>query len=240
VSRSGYYAWAARGPSARAVSDAVMTDRIRGIHSDSDATYGSRRVHAQLVRDGVVVNVKRVARLMRVSEIVGAHVPAKRRRAAGDGILGVEGVKNGHLPSLSGTVTTVQPDKSNLVHRSGGTSVSTVARSRDTTKPLRSSPWTQTPLRAPAANFRPTVVLPAPAGPFSKTTIDSPAIVMPPEAIAGVAERSSERLATGGQKQASALPGLAFAVARLREDAEPLGRHGCGGAIRLTASVRLQ
>jgi len=59
VSRSGYYAWAARGPSARAASDVVMTDQIRAIHCDSDATYGSRRVHAQLLRDGVAVNVKR-------------------------------------------------------------------------------------------------------------------------------------------------------------------------------------
>jgi len=71
---------AARGPSARAASDVVMTDQIRAIHCDSDATYGSRRVHAQLLRDGVAVNVKRVARLMRVSQIVGAHVPAKHRR----------------------------------------------------------------------------------------------------------------------------------------------------------------
>jgi len=70
-----------------------MTDQIRAIHCDSDATYGSRRVHAQLLRDGVAVNVKRVARLMRVSQIVGAHVPAKHRRTAAGGVLGVEGVK---------------------------------------------------------------------------------------------------------------------------------------------------
>lgn len=93
VSRSGYYAWAARGPSTRAVSDAAMTERIREIHCDSDATYGSRRVHAQLRRDGVAVNKKRVERLMRVSEIVGAHVPARRRRSNPDGLLGIEGVK---------------------------------------------------------------------------------------------------------------------------------------------------
>jgi putative transposase len=70
-----------------------MTDRIREIHSDSDGTYGSRRVHAQLRRDGVEVNKKRVERLMRVGEIVGAHVPSRRRRAGADGILGIEGVK---------------------------------------------------------------------------------------------------------------------------------------------------
>ena len=93
VSRSGYYAWAARGPSTRAVADVAMTERIREIHCESDGSYGSRRVHAQLRRDGVVVNKKRVERLMRVSEIVGAHVPSRRRRAGADGLLGIEGVK---------------------------------------------------------------------------------------------------------------------------------------------------
>jgi putative transposase len=68
VSRSGYYAWVGRGPSTRAVADAAMTERIRGIHCESDGTYGSRRVHAQLRREGVEVNKKRVERLMRVSD----------------------------------------------------------------------------------------------------------------------------------------------------------------------------
>jgi putative transposase len=100
VSRSGYYAWAARGPSTRAAADVAMTDRIREIHCESDGTYGSRRVHAQLRRDGVLVNKKRVERLMRVSEIVGAHVPSRRRNSSADGLLGVEGVKG--WPDLVG------------------------------------------------------------------------------------------------------------------------------------------
>ncbi len=70
-----------------------MTGQIREIHCDSDATYGSRRVHAELLRAGVTVNIKRVARLMRVSAIVGAHIPAKHPSGAADGLLGVEGVK---------------------------------------------------------------------------------------------------------------------------------------------------
>ena len=93
VSRSGYYAWAARPPSTRAVADVAMTERIREIHCESDGTYGSRRVHAQLRRDGVAVNKKRVERLMRVGEIVGAHVPSRRRKPGAEGILGIEGVK---------------------------------------------------------------------------------------------------------------------------------------------------
>ncbi len=93
VSRSGFYAWAARGPSARAARDAALSARIRSIHCESDGTYGSRRVCAALRREGVAVNRKRVERLMRAGEIVGAHVPSRRRRADGDGVLGVQGVK---------------------------------------------------------------------------------------------------------------------------------------------------
>ena len=78
---------------ASVVADAAMTERIRGIHCDSDGSYGSRRVHAQLRREGVAVNKKRVERSMRVGEIVGAHVPSRRRRSTAEGLLGVEGVK---------------------------------------------------------------------------------------------------------------------------------------------------
>jgi putative transposase len=93
VSRSGYYAWASRPPSQRAVANAALSVEIRRVHADSDGTYGSRRVHAQLRADGHEVNVKRVERLMRVEGIQGAYVPPKRRRGAGDGVLGVDGVR---------------------------------------------------------------------------------------------------------------------------------------------------
>ncbi len=62
-----------------------MTERIREIHCESDGTYGSRRVHAQLLRDGVLVNKKRVERLMRAGEIVGAYVPSRRRQPGAEG-----------------------------------------------------------------------------------------------------------------------------------------------------------
>jgi transposase InsO family protein len=92
VSRSGYYAWAGRPPSERAVANAALVAEIRRVHADSDGTYGSRRVHAELCRDGHQVNIKRVERLMRVEGIQGAYVPAKRRQR-GDGVLGVDGVR---------------------------------------------------------------------------------------------------------------------------------------------------
>jgi len=92
VSRSGYYAWSSRPPSERAVANAALVDEIRRVHAESDGTYGSRRVHAQLRREGHEVNLKRVERLMRVEGIQGAYVPPKRRRSA-EGVLGVEGLK---------------------------------------------------------------------------------------------------------------------------------------------------
>jgi transposase-like protein len=48
VSRSGYYAWAARPPSPRAVENVALVTEIRRVLAESDGTYGSRRVHAQL------------------------------------------------------------------------------------------------------------------------------------------------------------------------------------------------
>jgi putative transposase len=93
VSRSGYYAWAGRPSSERAEANAALTVEIRRVHVESDGTYGSRRVHAQLRREGRPVNLKRVERLMRVEGIQGAYVPPKRRRDGGDGVLGVDGVR---------------------------------------------------------------------------------------------------------------------------------------------------
>jgi putative transposase len=92
VSRSGYYAWARRSPSERTLANATLVEEIRRVHSESDGTYGSRRVHAELRREGHEVNIKRIERLMRVEGIQGAYVPPKRRRN-GDCALGVDGVK---------------------------------------------------------------------------------------------------------------------------------------------------
>lgn len=44
VSAAGYYAWRERAPSARAIDNAVLTERIRAVHAESDATYGMPRV----------------------------------------------------------------------------------------------------------------------------------------------------------------------------------------------------
>ena len=65
VSRSGYYAWAGRGPSLRACEDGKLKRRVEIIDKQSRGTYGDPRIHAELAADGVHVGRKRVARLMR-------------------------------------------------------------------------------------------------------------------------------------------------------------------------------
>jgi putative transposase len=71
VSPSGYYAWRDRAPSRRSLDDAVMVERIRAVHADSDETYGMPRVRAELRDQGVKISAKRVARLMRCHAIRG-------------------------------------------------------------------------------------------------------------------------------------------------------------------------
>jgi putative transposase len=65
VSRSSYYAWRNRRPSARQQQDAVLGVQIRLHHTRSRATYGSRRLSHALRAQGVVCSRARVARLMR-------------------------------------------------------------------------------------------------------------------------------------------------------------------------------
>jgi putative transposase len=73
VSPSGFWAWRDRPPSARAVDDAVLGQRIATIHAASRGIYGVPRVHAELRAAGVACGRKRVARLMAARGLVGVH-----------------------------------------------------------------------------------------------------------------------------------------------------------------------
>lgn len=79
VSRSGYYAWQRREPSARARRDLYLTLRIRALFEEFDGTYGSPRLHDELIAQGESVSRKRVIRIMQ-HEGLCAHVPKKIRR----------------------------------------------------------------------------------------------------------------------------------------------------------------
>jgi len=73
VSCSGFYAWERRAPSDRALGDAWLTEKIGQAHERSRATYGERRVHAELREvHGVRCSRKRVQRLMAAAGLQGA------------------------------------------------------------------------------------------------------------------------------------------------------------------------
>lgn len=65
VSRSGYYAWLGREPSARARRRADLAVLVRYSFERSDGTYGYRRVHAELQRWGHQVDDETVRAIMR-------------------------------------------------------------------------------------------------------------------------------------------------------------------------------
>ncbi len=71
VSRSGYYRWRKAKPSARAREDERLKPEVAAVHAESHNTYGSPRVHAELVERGFEVGRNRVARLMRQMGLSG-------------------------------------------------------------------------------------------------------------------------------------------------------------------------
>ena len=88
VSVSGYYAWhkRQRQPVASTVNaDRDLVVRIGQIFVDSRATYGSPRVTAALRQQGIVVNRKRVARLMRLHGLVAKHRCHRRLQTTDSG-----------------------------------------------------------------------------------------------------------------------------------------------------------
>jgi transposase InsO family protein len=69
VSRSGYYAWRKRPPSAAAQRRTTLTEQIRAAHQRGRATYGSPRVYRELLAQGTKCNRKTVAKLMKTAGI---------------------------------------------------------------------------------------------------------------------------------------------------------------------------
>ena len=78
VSHSGYYDWQVRPESGRAAYDRQLTETIRQVHAESDGTYGSPRVHAELTAIGLPCGRPKVARLMRNAGLKGC--PKRRFR----------------------------------------------------------------------------------------------------------------------------------------------------------------
>ena len=79
VSTSGFYAWQANPVRARDLDDAYLSNTIVDIWTMSRRSYGSPRVHASRLGQGVRCSKKRVERLMAQAGIAGIH----RRRRGG-------------------------------------------------------------------------------------------------------------------------------------------------------------
>ncbi|WP_309052195.1 IS3 family transposase [Streptomyces sp.] len=87
VSRSSFYywQWTAVDRAARQAADAKLAARIRAVHQESDGTYGAPRITAELREEnGVAVNHKRVARIMRASGIEGVRLRRRHRTTVSD------------------------------------------------------------------------------------------------------------------------------------------------------------
>jgi len=69
VSRSGFYAWRKRRPSARQKRQEQLLAKIRVVHQENRELYGSPRVHRALLIEGQSVSRNTVAKLMRQAKI---------------------------------------------------------------------------------------------------------------------------------------------------------------------------
>jgi transposase InsO family protein len=69
VNRSGYYKWFRRKLSSRQLEDRMLLEIIRFHYNKSSRRYGSPRITAAIRRGGLIVNRKRVARLMKIHNI---------------------------------------------------------------------------------------------------------------------------------------------------------------------------
>ena len=77
VSRSGYYAWHARGPSARQRADSRLLIDIRRVHLEHREAYGSVKTWRVLNDRGIACGKHRVARLRRMG---GVETRRQRRQ----------------------------------------------------------------------------------------------------------------------------------------------------------------
>lgn len=70
VSKSGFYEWRHRPVSAAQRRRELLTDKIGALFEAFDATYGYRRIHAELVRAGDRVGPELVRKLMREMDLI--------------------------------------------------------------------------------------------------------------------------------------------------------------------------
>lgn len=79
VSRSGYYDWLEREPSPRAKANTALVAEMRRIHGEVYRSYGSPRMHVELLHRGYATSRGRVERLMRLHGIRAERSNRHRR-----------------------------------------------------------------------------------------------------------------------------------------------------------------
>lgn len=84
VHPSGYYAWLKEPVSKREQANIVLTQRIKEAYEQSGKLYGYRNINKDLKEAGIIVNKKRVARLMSINRLYGAGmIKRKPKHKAG-------------------------------------------------------------------------------------------------------------------------------------------------------------
>jgi putative transposase len=85
VSRSGFYEWLGRPLSAAASRREDLKLKISALFESFDATYGYRRIHAELIRGGETVGHELVRKLMRELNLVPLQPKPYKRTTIADG-----------------------------------------------------------------------------------------------------------------------------------------------------------
>jgi putative transposase len=91
VSRSGYYAWRDREPSATVTRREALAGQVAAIHAEVKQRYGSPRMHAELAGRGHECCVNTVARVMREAGITAKTTRKFRRTTDSNHALPVAG-----------------------------------------------------------------------------------------------------------------------------------------------------
>jgi putative transposase len=71
VTRSGFFAWLKRGPSARSRRRVALARKVQAVYAQNRGVYGSPRVHRALLAEGERVCENTVAKVMRVQGLRG-------------------------------------------------------------------------------------------------------------------------------------------------------------------------
>ena len=111
VSRSGFYDWASRAPSARARRREELAVLVRFSFEESEGTYGYRRVHADLARWGYRVGDETVRAIMRREGLVACQPRPFRpvTTLAGDAGETPDLLRRDFPPQAGGTPTATEP-----------------------------------------------------------------------------------------------------------------------------------